>query len=103
MNKAEILVWSGMDSATVDFALPLEWNKQMQSLGVDAAGEFMWHYPKDSVDGRPLSLGSLLLKAINNGRLIPSDILDNIIEMAQSGKYTNDQIKELVKNHCANL
>lgn len=102
MSKVEILKWAGMEKETTDFALPLEWAKQVNKLEIDGPSNFVWHYPKGSISGRPLSLGDCLIKAINKGNLIPADILDNIIELAKTGK-TNEEIKELVKMHCEML
>ena len=103
MNKATILQWSGMDSETVDFALRLEWCKDVSKLNIDN-NHFFWHYPKDGENkysGRPMCLSECFIKAIQNGNLVPLSTVEAALEMALRGEHTKEQIIELVKMQCA--
>lgn len=102
MTKVQIASMAGYENETYDTAIPLQWAGEVNKLDIEA-NKFIWHYPKGSNSGRPVPLGDLFIKAIQNGQLIPADCLDNIIEMARDGRYTTEQIKELVKAHCQNF
>jgi hypothetical protein len=109
MTKDDIIALSvanGETKPTVDFAIPQPWADMVREHQIESR-DFVWSYggskdePKNMF-GQPVHIGTYLLRAVQKGNLIPSDILENIVEMARNGKSV-DEIKELVKLHCENL
>ena len=109
MTKDDIIALSIVDGEkkpTVDFAIPQPWADTVEKHNVESR-DFVWSYggsedEQKNMFGRPVHIGTYLLRAIRKGNLIPSDILPNIVEMAQSGKSL-DEIRECVKMHCESL
>ncbi len=119
MNKATILQWAGMDSETVDFAVPQEWANAINKLNIDN-NHFFWHYPKKqsaphtdcnclecrnataSLGGRPMDLAECFIKAVQLGNLVPLRTVIAAMERArETPNESLESIVELIKIQCA--
>lgn len=103
MTKGQIVAWGGQ-SGTFDYSLPQPFVDAMRELGVEnPAGEYIWVYDEKSPKmGRPVSLCSLMIQAIEKGQLVPRGYVSDAIEMAISKEYKQEQIMSLVDSACKN-
>jgi hypothetical protein len=44
---------------TIDYAVPLEWSKQVRTYGIDTS-QYVWLYDNDNKYGCPVSIGELI-------------------------------------------
>lgn len=103
MTKVEIASWAGYTNETYDCAIPLQWAQEVNKLDIEA-NNFIWHYPAGSNGGRPVPLGDLLIKAINNGNLVPINIVSAAIERARECPAESlEDILKLVKLSCQHI
>lgn len=100
MNKDTLFKLSGLPG-TIDCAYPLEFQKACQNLGIDSA-QFVWHYPPDSTFGKPLSIGEMLMASLENGNLMFTENLNDVVsfflspDTKESGERTPQDIVKII-------
>jgi hypothetical protein len=104
MTNLDLVRAAGMQNETIDYALPQHWVDAMRKLGVtDPTAEYVWHYPKGSFSGVPLSIGELAIKAIARGAFVPQEVAYNAVEMGLTGNYGFTDIIEAIKEQCKTI